>query len=106
MKVYLYRAVATEEIQPTDEPGDYGCYEGEPLGRMTGYLSRSSARQAGADSGRPHRVERSQSIQWGPPKKDRIHTLAAALADLVIAGNHMAAKAVADEIKNRMEADQ
>lgn len=102
MNLYLYRAVSTENIEPEEE-WEHAIWVGMPLGRETGYLSRSSAKDAGERSGIDYRIERSQPIQWAPPRKDRMRSLAVALADLVLAGNETAAKVVAVQVLDRAE---
>lgn len=68
MKTYLYRAIATEAREPEDE-WDIGIEPGEVLGRMSGYLSRSSAKEAGECSGVAYKVIRSEPVVfregWG-----------------------------------------
>ena len=58
---YLYRAVATEEVVNPDTD-ELVAWPGSPIGRMTGYLSRSGAVNAGAESGFPFEVIRSEPV--------------------------------------------
>lgn len=105
MKHYVYRPVATQDVDPETDWGD-GVAEGQNLGgRQVGYFSRSSAVAAGNGSGYPFRIERSNPITFGdqPPGPEEHATgikarLGAALAELVLAGNTSAAKALAEEI--------
>lgn len=61
MTTYLYRAVATEYVDDafTNEPI---AWPGSPLGRASGYLSRSSAVDAGVRSGVAFEVLRSEPV--------------------------------------------
>lgn len=61
MSVYLYRAVATEDVDDafTGEPI---AWPGSTLGRQSGYLSRSGAKTAGDRSGIAFEVVRSEPI--------------------------------------------
>lgn len=72
MNTYLYRAIATEERLPESE-WDFGIYEGETLGRMSGYLSRSSAVDAGNGSGVAYKIIRSKPVDFtqGTSKLER-----------------------------------
>lgn len=82
MKTYLYRAVATVDVEPEGD-WDIGIAYGESLGRQTGYLSRSSAVEAGRKSGVPFKIVRSQPvvfIESGNPFEE-IQKLSAALSD-------------------------
>lgn len=59
--VYLYRAVATTETRnPFTE--DLVTWPGSPIGRATGYLSRSAAVNAGAECGVPFEIVRSEPV--------------------------------------------
>lgn len=73
MTTYLYRAVSTEPFTVTEyEWDDFGessphVYEepaGMILGRQTGYLSRSSAVDAGHRSGLAFEVVRSEPVEF------------------------------------------
>lgn len=73
MTTYLYRAVSTEPFTVTEyEWDDFGeesphVYEepaGMILGRQTGYLSRSSAVDAGRRSGLAFEVVRSEPVEF------------------------------------------
>lgn len=105
MRTYLYRVISTRD----DQHGRIGAHmkhvysEGEHVGRATGYLSRSSAIEAGERAGVDYLIERSQPIKWEPPRKDRMRSLAVALADLILAGNETAAKVVAVQVLDRAE---
>lgn len=58
---YLYRAVATVETRnPFNE--EIVTWPGSPIGRATGYLSRSAAVNAGAESGVAFEVIRSEPV--------------------------------------------
>lgn len=66
MPTYLYRAVAAESY--SDEvTGETSIWPGMPLGRSSGYLSRSAAVEAGARSGIKHVVIRSAPVQFELP---------------------------------------
>lgn len=84
MKTYLYRAIATETIEPEGE-WDIGIEPGDILGRQSGYLSRSSAREAGESSGCDFEIVRSKPVSFasGDARRDR-HVNA--LVDLAASG--------------------
>ncbi|ALJ22089.1 hypothetical protein [Microbacterium sp. No. 7] len=91
MSTYLYRAVNTEDVfVVTDwEDGEEHGYTAEPgehiFGRMSGYLSRSGARDAGLRSGHPFEVIRSEPVVFLTAegrKAKRIAQLEAELAEL------------------------
>lgn len=66
MTTYLYRAIALEELE--DEwTGDLTCWPGATLGRSTGYLSRSSAVDAGKNSGVRYTIVRSDPVVFPEP---------------------------------------
>ncbi len=61
MSVYLYRAISLEESR--DEYTDELIYGvGSAIGRQSGYLSRSSAVDAGRASGARFEVRRSEPV--------------------------------------------
>lgn len=74
MTTYLYRAVSTEPFTVTERDwNDFGdeeevfSYEepaGMILGRQTGYLSRSSAVDAGRRSGLAFEIVRSEPVEF------------------------------------------
>ena len=61
MSIYLYRAVALEHVDHA-HTGEPMFWPGMPLGRATGYLSRSSAVDAGDRAGVAFRVVRSLPV--------------------------------------------
>ena len=63
MTIYLYRAVALEPVDhpPTGEPI---FWPGMPLGRATGYLSRSSAVHAGQRALVRFKILRSEPVTF------------------------------------------
>lgn len=63
MKTHLYRAIALEERLP-ETVWDNGVAEGETLGRTSGYLSRSSAIDAGNGSGVAYKIIRSKPVDF------------------------------------------
>lgn len=63
MSTYLYRAIATETVEPMGE-WDIGTDPGDILGRQSGYLSRSSATDAGERSGVGFAIIRSKPIDF------------------------------------------
>ena len=104
MTHHLYRPVATEAIEPEFE-WEYGVEPGDNVGRRaSGYLSRSSAVDAGMRSGVRFEIQRSNPITFGPQKSTAVDDLAhmgRTLATLVLAGNTDAARAVARVIRDR-----
>lgn len=102
MKHYVYRPVATQDVDPEFE-WSYGFAEGENVGgRQVGYFSRSSAVRAGEGSGAPYRIERSNPITFGEqPLTEEQRAVAtqarlgAALAELVLSGDAAAATQIA-----------
>lgn len=98
MSTYLYRAISTEETLP-ESPWDSGHWVGESLGRDSGYLSRSSAVDAGERSGIDYKIVRSKPVDFteGASKRDK---LVDALVDLVAEGvTGDATRALAEEIQ-------
>lgn len=73
MATYLYRAVALETVR--DEFGDPHVGPGDSLGRASGYLSRSSAVNAGVRSGVKFVIVRSVPVEFEMPLvvKQAIH---------------------------------
>lgn len=70
MSTYLYRAIATEYVDNmyTHEPL---AWPGMPLGRTSGYLSRSSAVVAGRSSGVAFTIVRSEPVVFhNPPEAE------------------------------------
>jgi hypothetical protein len=65
MPTYLYRAVAAEPWE--GESVDLSIWPGEPLGRSSGYLSRSAAVDAGERSGVKYAVVRSAPVVFRMP---------------------------------------
>lgn len=57
----LYRAVATEHVDDAFT-GDVIAWPGAVLGRQSGYLSRSSAKEAGRRSGVAFEVVKSEPV--------------------------------------------
>jgi len=60
--IYLYRAVALEYVDNAHE--DTICWPGMSLGRGSGYLSRSSAKNAGIRSGFEFKLVRSAPVKF------------------------------------------
>ena len=85
MSTYLYRAVALESDVDAFS-GDLLIWPGESLGRGSGYLSRSSAVDAGECSGVAYVIVRSAPITFTMPpeavKAARIAELRDELATL------------------------
>lgn len=70
MITYLYRAVATEHVDNAYN-GEPIAWPGMPLGRASGYLSRSSAVIAGQSSGVAFVIVRSEPVVFhDPPEVD------------------------------------
>ena len=66
MSTYLYRAICLETVD--DEfADDLMLWPGLPLGRSSGYLSRSSAVAAGEGSGVKYVIVRSEPIVFPVP---------------------------------------
>lgn len=71
-KIYLYRAVTTRDYDMEYEHWDGSGLTvevdvlpaGSPIGRQTGYLSRSSAVDAGARSGMEYEIVRSEPVEF------------------------------------------
>lgn len=90
--VYLYRAVSTESISVSErEYDDFGDVStstyvepaGMILGRQSGYLSRSSAVEAGMRSGIAFEVVRSEPVRFlsrAEKLREQIAVLTAELA--------------------------
>lgn len=83
--VYLYRAVTVREERLMDSENEYTDYLPArfPLGRATGYLSRSAARDAGERSGLAYAIERSEPVEFlseADKLRSEIQRLAAQLA--------------------------
>lgn len=77
MTIHLYRAVAIED--GADDCGE-PIFRGEVLGsRVSGYLSRSSAMDAGRASGVEFEVERSEPIVF-LSRRERLRKRAAELS--------------------------
>lgn len=88
MTTYLYRAVSTEFVDDafTNEPI---AWPGSPLGRATGYLSRSSAVAAGVRSGVAFEVVRSEPVVFlSLPERiqKQINELQRQLAEVLLTG--------------------
>lgn len=64
--VYLYRAVTVREEKLRDDANGWTDYlpTRYPLGRSTGYLSRSAAVDAGRRSGLDFEIERSEPVEF------------------------------------------
>lgn len=70
--VYLYRAVTIRDYEHETRTWDENSWgvefdtmpAGSPIGRQTGYLSRSSAVDAGERSGLDYRVVRSEPVEF------------------------------------------
>lgn len=79
MSAHLYRAVALDELY--DEwSGDLLLWVGAPIGRTTGYLSRSSAVEAGKNSGVRFTIVRSEPVVF--PEPNELVAQAQEIADL------------------------
>jgi hypothetical protein len=66
MATYLYRAVAVEPDVDA-ESGETFIWPGMSLGRASGYLSRSAAKEAGERSGVRYVVVRSEPVSFVLP---------------------------------------
>lgn len=64
--VYLYRAVTVRDERIMDSENGYTDFLPArfPLGRATGYLSRSAAKDAGDRSGLVYTIERSEPVEF------------------------------------------
>jgi hypothetical protein len=82
MTTYLYRAIALEN--DTDNvDGEPNFYVGMPLGRSSGYLSRSSAVAAGENSGIEFVIVRSEPVVFNlPPNALKLIRIADLLEEL------------------------
>jgi hypothetical protein len=63
---YLYRAVAVQDHTHTFRGNVQHIEEGEPLGRSSGYLSRTSAIDAGRRYDVPFVIVRSRPVVFDP----------------------------------------
>lgn len=81
MSTYLYRAVATEHVENAYN-GEPIAWPGMPLGRTSGYLSRSSAVIAGKASGVGFTIVRSEPVVFHDPPEVEAAELRAEIACL------------------------